>query len=85
MAWRTMATGITVIFVLVVTLAVLADPFVQIANAFQDLQTSGQFNTNTKIDDLVSSWFSMFLIAIFGIMAWVGWRYLRKELVKQGL
>lgn len=82
MSWRTAATLMIVVFVMLIVLSVMADPLVQIANAFQDLETSGQFNTDSKIDANVNAWFNMVLVGIFGIFGWATWRVLRRELTR---
>lgn len=82
MSWRTAATLMIVVFVMLIVLSVMADPLVQIADAFQGIETSGQFNTDSKIDANVNAWFNMILVAVFGVMGWGTWRVLRRELTR---
>jgi len=80
MSWRTVATFMIVVFAAVAAWITLADPLVQVGNAFKDIPTSGQFNYDNRVDGLISSWFNMFLILIFGIGAWGVWWVIRREL-----
>lgn len=84
MGWRTIAAVFIAVFAFLVVGATMADPLVQIANAFQDIQTSGQLSTDSKIDRLVASWFNQILVAIFGILLWGVWRVIRRELTRGG-
>lgn len=85
MSWRTGATVLIVCFALVLTWMVLAGPLVEVGEAFKSFETSGQFSSDSKIDGLISGWFNMFLIAIFGIMGWAVWRVYRREVTRSGL
>lgn len=82
MSWRTAATALIVVFVMLLVWATLADPLVQIGNAFQGVETSGQFNTEQKIDTNIQAWFNMLLLAVFGVMGWAFWRVVRRELTR---
>lgn len=82
MAWRTAATVIIVVFALIIIWMTMADPLVQVANAFQDIETSGNLGTNSKIDSMVRGWFNMILVAVFGFLGWGVWRVLRRELTQ---
>lgn len=84
MSWRTVAAVMIVIFTFIIVWVVMADPLVSIADAFIELDTSGQFNTDSKIDAMVRGWFNMILVGVFGIMAWGIWRVIRKELTRGG-
>jgi hypothetical protein len=79
-SWRTIATIIIVVFVGVAAWMALADPLVMIAEAFKGLETSGYFGYNDRVDGLVGSFFNMFLILIFGVIAWGVWWVVRREL-----
>jgi TRAP-type C4-dicarboxylate transport system permease small subunit len=84
MSWRTIAAVLIVVFSMLAIWGTLADPLVQISNAFIDLETSGQFNTDAKISRLTQSVFNMILIGVFGVMAWGIWRVVRRELTRGG-
>jgi len=84
MSWRTIAAVLIVVFSMLAIWATMADPLVQIANAFIDLETSGQFNTDSKINRMVQSFFNMILVGVFGVMAWGIWRVVRRELTRGG-
>jgi H+/Cl- antiporter ClcA len=85
MAWRIGSTIVIVVFVLVVTWMALTGPLVEVGDAFKDLQTSGQFNTDDKIDGYISGWLTLFPVAIFGLILWGMWYVYRKELTRSGL
>jgi hypothetical protein len=85
MSWRTAAAVIIAVFALTVVWAIFADPLIQIADAFTDFDTSGQFNYEDTIDGLVGTWFKMILLAVFGILGWGTWRVLRKEITRGGI
>lgn len=82
MATRTILTVIIVIFAATAVWVGLADPLVQLGDAFKGIETSGQFGKNSLIDTMISSWFNMILVLIFGIMAWGVIRVMRKELTR---
>jgi len=84
MSWRTVAAVFIAVFAFLVVLGTMADPLVQIADAFIGLETSGQFNTDSKINTLVSAVFNSILIGIFGLLAWGIWRVIRRELTRGG-
>lgn len=82
MSWRTAATLLIVIFALILVWTTMADPLIQVGNEFKDLETSGQFNTDQKIDSNINAVFNMILVAIFGLLGWGTWRVLRNELTR---
>lgn len=84
MGWRTVAAVMIVVFSMLVVWATMADPLVQISNAFIDIETSGQLNTDSKINGLVATFFDTILVAVFGILAWGLWRVIRRELTRGG-
>lgn len=84
MAWRTVAAVMVVVFSMLVVWSTMADPLVQIANSFIEIETSGQLNTDSKINRMVAAVFNMILVAVFGIMAWGVWRVIRRELTRGG-
>lgn len=71
-----------VVFVMLLVWATLADPLMQIGRAFIDLETSGQFNTDQKIEANINAWYNMLLVGVFGVMGWAFWRVLRRELTR---
>lgn len=86
MSWKTAATVLIIVFVIVLLQAVLAGPFVQIQN---DLNETGDysndyFDGNALITGWISDWFNAGLIGIFGIMTWGVARVLRRELTRGG-
>jgi len=85
MSWRTVAAVMIVLFTALAMWATLADPMVQIGNSFQDVADGETYDIDGRIDGLISHWFDMFLILTFGVMAWGGWRVLRKELTRDQL
>jgi len=85
MSWRAGVTALIVIFSMILVWMFLAGPLVQIGDAFKTIETTGQFNTNTRIDNMIKSWFNMILIGIFGIMAWATWWVFRREKTRSGL
>lgn len=80
MSWRTIATIMTVVFVAVAAWMTLADPLLSVAEAFKGLETSGYFGYDARVDGLVGSFFNMFLVLIFGVIAWGVWWVIRREL-----
>lgn len=84
MGWRTVAAVMIVVFSILAVWATMADPLVQISNAFIEIETSGQLNTDSKINTLVGSVFNMILVGVFGILAWGFWRVIRRELTRGG-
>lgn len=85
MSWRTAAAVIIAVFALIVVWTVFADPLIEIGNAFQEFDTSGQFNYDSTIDGLIGSWFDMIIFGVFGLLAWGAWRVVRRELTRGGI
>lgn len=85
MVWRIGSTIVIVVFVLLVTWMTLASPLVEVGQSFQDVHTSGQFDTDTKIDNYIGGWFTLFPVSIFGLIVWGFWYVYRKELTRSGL
>jgi len=85
MVWRIGATIMIVVFVLLVTWVSLASPLVEVGQSFQDVDTSGQFDSDSKIDGYIGGWFALFPLTIFGIIAWGFWYVYRQELTRGGL
>lgn len=86
MSWRTAATLLIIVFVLLLLQATLAGPAVQISD---DLNATGDydndhFNGNDRITGYVSDWFNMGLVAVFGMMLWGVARVIRRELTRGG-
>lgn len=86
MSWKTAATVITVIFMLVSIWTLAADPLISIGNSFQDTgdNSNEHFDGDSIIDENIGAWFDMILVGVFGLMAWAGYRVLRRELTRGG-
>jgi len=85
MSWRVGATALIVIFSMILVWMFLAGPLVELGEAFKDVETSGQFNTDSRIDEYIQSWFNMILVGIFGIMGWATWWVYRREKTRTSL
>lgn len=85
MSWRTAAAAIIAVFALIAVWAIVADPLIQIGDAFKEIETSGQFNHDQRVDGLIGTFFDMFLVAIFGILGWGTYRVLRRERTRGGI
>lgn len=79
MAWKTAVTVLIVVFSATLLWATISDPLVQVSNDLKDVETSGQYDVDSKIDSYTTGYFNMFPILIFGIMAWGIWRIWRRE------
>lgn len=86
MSWKTAATALIVIFVIVLLQSVLAGPFVQIQEGLNETgdHSNEYYDGNSLITGWVSDWFNMGLVAIFGLMTWAVARVVRKELTRGG-
>jgi len=90
MAWRALLVAFVSVAALVVAQGALAGPVVQVShnlNATGDysgLSGNPGFDGNSIITGVISSWFQMGLIAIFGAMAWATWFVLRRERTTRG-
>lgn len=84
MGWKTVATVIAVVFVLALTQIVMAGPLASIIGAFDDSgdYENDYFDGNRIMNDLMNDWFTMGLVAIFGVMMWGFARVLRRELTR---
>lgn len=86
MGWKTAAAVLVVVFSVVLLQAMLADPI----KTYQDgLNKSGNytndhFNGEETIQNVITSWFNMGWVLIFGIMGWGIYRAIRRELTRRG-
>lgn len=85
MSWKQAATFITIVFVIVLVQALVADPLVTLQNSLLDSVTFGttQFDGPQLIKDNIAAWFNMGLVAVFVLMGVVVARAVRKELTRQ--
>jgi hypothetical protein len=84
MSWRTAAAVLIVVFSITLTMAVVAGPlkdFQQGINESGDY-SNDHFDGEQTIQDTISSFFDMGLVAVFGIMAWGIARVVRRELTR---
>lgn len=84
MSWKTAATLLTIVFVLVMIQSVLAQP---LSTVTTDLNATGDYNNehfdgNARITGYFGDWLNMGLIGIFGILMWGFARVLRRELTR---
>lgn len=91
MAWRAVAAVCIAVFVLAIVQSALAGPVHDVQTQlnetgdYSDLEGAGSdYNGNDVITGLFDDWMHMGLIAMFGLMAWGGWRVIRKELTRGG-
>lgn len=84
MSWRTAATVLIVVFVILLLQAVLAGPLVQTVNDLNDTgdYSNEHFDGNAIISGFMASWFNMGLVAVFGMMAWAATRVVRREITR---
>lgn len=87
MAIRTIALVILGVFFVITLQVTLAGPLTTVSdtiNGTGDYSDVGGEDGNKIITDLPGQWFSMGIIAIFGILTWGTWRVLRRELTRGG-
>lgn len=87
MGVRAVAVALTIVFFIIVLQVSLAGPLTTIAdkiNATGDYSDVGGQDGNEIITDLPGQWFTMGIIAIFGVLLWASWRVLRRELTRGG-
>jgi len=85
MSWRAGVTALIVIFAMILVWMFLAGPLIEVGESFKEFETTGQFNTETRIDNMIASWFNMILVGIFGIMVWAVWWVYRREKTRASL
>lgn len=86
MSWRQAVTFLVIVFVIVVVQAILAGPVVDIQNDLTDSVdwNNEHFDGPSTIENMVTSWFRMGLVAIFLLMGVAVARVVRRELTRQG-
>lgn len=84
MSWKTAATVLIVVFVLLALQATLAGPMTQTLDALNETgdYNNSHFNGNDLIPGYISSIFNMILIGVFGMMGWGAARILRREITR---
>jgi len=86
MSWKQAAAFLTVVFVITVIQTAIAGPLVTLQDTLINAVDFGSphFNGASLIRGIVSSWFQMGLVAIFGLMLVAIARVVRRELTRQG-
>lgn len=90
MSWRTIATVLIVVFAVAIVQAALAAPLNSVlgdlndTGDYSDLDGVDDYNGNSIIGGLWSSWMNMGLVAMFGMMVWGVARVVRRELTRGG-
>lgn len=86
MSWKQAAAFLTVVFIIVVIQTAVAGPLITLQNTLIDSVNFGSphFDGPALITGMVSSWFDVGLVAIFGLMGVAIARVVRKELTRQG-
>jgi len=84
MSWRTVATAMIVIFVLLLLQVTLAGPMTRTVDSLNETgdYNNTHFNGNTLITGYLGSWFNMILVGTFGMLGWAGARILRREITR---
>lgn len=85
MAWKTVMTAIAIVFVLALATVMLAGPLANVIGTLDDsgeYDNTGFYDGNSIMNGLMGDWFTMSLIAIFGVMMWAFARVLRRELTR---
>lgn len=84
MSWRTAATALIIVFVLLLLQATLAGPMTQTLDSLNETgdYSNDHFDGNTLIPGYVESIFNMILIAVFGMMGWAATRIVRREITR---
>lgn len=84
MSWKTAATVLIIVFVLLLLQSTLAGPMTQTVDALNETgdYDNPHFNGNSLIPGYLSSWFDMILVGVFGMIAWAGARVLRREITR---
>jgi len=84
MSWRTAATALIVVFVLLLLLTTLAGPMNQTLDALNETgdYNNTHFDGNSLIPGYIGAWFNMILIGVFGMMTWGVARIVRREITR---
>jgi len=84
MSWRTAASLIIVVFVLLLLQITLAGPMTATVDALNETgdYDNQYFDGNSLIPGFLSNWFDMILIGVFGMMGWASARILRREITR---
>jgi len=83
MSWRIVATVMIVVFVSTAVWTVTADPLRQVGDSFVEMDDGGgPYDIGSQIDSKIRGFSNMFLVLIFGVIGWAGWRVYRRELTR---
>lgn len=86
MSWKTAATVIIIVFVLLLLQATLAGPMTRTLDSLNETgdYSNEHFDGNSLIPGYISSFFDMILVGVFGMMGWAAARILRREITRGG-